>query len=78
MLKAHEGGFVNLWFDRNVADASRCLNTIRKRESDRIRLTLSGLSGAFVVLTFGYCLSLFVFLVEMIYKLHCKQRIHTL
>lgn len=72
MLQAHGGGFVNLWFDRNVADASRCLNPLRSQSSAKIRLALSGLSGAFVVLALGYCLSLFVFVSENIYKLRCQ------
>ena len=67
-MKAHEGGFVNFWYDRNMADPSRCLNPVRKRDSDKIRLGLGGLSGAFVVFAFGCSLSLLVFLLEKIFK----------
>lgn len=68
IMKAHEGGFVELWADRNVVDASRCLNPPRNRGDDNIRLTLGGLSGAFLVLAFGYCLSVIVFLTELLHK----------
>lgn len=68
ILKAHEGGFISLWFDQYSVDASQCLNPLRKHKSDRIRLTIGGLSGAFVVLAFGYCLSAFAFISEIIYK----------
>ena len=71
MLKAHEGGFIVLWYDRVLSDATRCLNVPRKHESERIRLGLGGLSGAFVVLGFGYGLSLFFFVAEVI----CKRAI---
>ena len=72
MMKAHEGGFINLWYDRNVADASRCLNPVRHQDDDKIRLTLSGLSGAFVVLAIGYGISLFILLCEVVYKFYHK------
>lgn len=65
MLKAHEAGFVDLWFSRNVADASRCLNPLRDVSSEKPRLTLGGLSGAFVVLAFGFALSTLSFCVEL-------------
>ena len=70
IMRAREGGFVEFWTDHNVADPSRCLIAPRKHDdSDRIRLTLSGLSGAFVVLAFGYSLSILIFLGEVIQKL---------
>ncbi|KAK4012993.1 hypothetical protein OUZ56_025240 [Daphnia magna] len=56
MLKAHEAGFVDLWFSRNMADASRCLNQ-RDVTSEKQRVTLGGLSGAFLALGFGYASS---------------------
>ena len=65
MLKAHEGGFVDLWFKQNVVDASRCLNPLRD-SSSKPRLTLSGLSGAFVVLASGLFFSVFIFCAELI------------
>ena len=70
MLKAHEGGFIQYWTDGNVADASRCLSSLgrNQRQSDRVRLALGGLSGAFVVLAFGYGLSTVAFFSEMIYQ----------
>ena len=72
MLRAHEGGFIDLWYDRNVADASRCLNPLRKHSTDKIRLKLGALSGAFIVLAFGLSLSVLVILLEIIYNRYCK------
>ena len=68
MMKAHEGGFVDLWYDHILADSSRCTKPLRNRSSDKIRLGLGGLSGAFVVLAFGYTLSVLVFLGEKIHN----------
>lgn len=75
MLKANEGGFIDLWTDRNVADASRCLKPLRDHQSDQIRLGLSGLSGAFVILACGYCFSVFLFVFELILK--CQSNLST-
>ena len=72
MLKAHEGGFIGLWSARNMADASRCLNPVRKHASEKISLKLGGLSGAFVVLIFGYGLSLLLFFGEVGLKFFFK------
>lgn len=69
MLKAHEGGFINLWYDRNVPDASQCLSALRNPADTNIRLTVGGLSGAFVLLAFGYSLSLFILVCEIIFKI---------
>lgn len=67
MLKAHEAGFVDLWFSRNMADASRCLNQ-RDVTSEKQRVTLGGLSGAFLALGFGYGLSILSFFGEFIFR----------
>ena len=67
-MRAHEGGFVNLWTKRYAADPSRCLNKLGKHDEKNIRLTLGGLSGAFVVLVFGISLSILVWISEIIFK----------
>nr|CAH0113330.1 unnamed protein product [Daphnia galeata] len=69
MLKAHEAGLVDLWFKRNMVDASRCLNPMRDVASQKQRVTLGGLSGAFVALAFGYGLSVLGFCMEIMSKL---------
>jgi hypothetical protein len=69
MLKAHEAGLVDFWFKQNMVDASRCLNSMRDVASNKQRVTLGGLSGAFVALAFGYALSVLGFCAEFIYKL---------
>ena len=66
MMKAHEGGFILFWTKANVADASRCLDNVGKHKNDQIRLTIGGLSGSFILLAFGSCLSVIVFVLEMI------------
>ena len=72
MMKAHEGGFINLWTKRYVADASRCLNNINKEKNDIISLTIDGLSGAFVVIAFGFGLSILVLVFEVTFK-RCRN-----
>jgi hypothetical protein len=69
LLKAHEAGLVDFWFKRNMVDASRCLNPMREVASEKQRVTLAGLSGAFVALAFGLALSALGFCGEIIYKL---------
>jgi hypothetical protein len=69
LLKAHEAGFVDFWFKRNMVDASRCLNPMRDVASNKQRVTLAGLSGAFVALAFGLALSMLCFCGEVIIKL---------
>ena len=68
MLRANEGGLIDLWTDRNIPDGSRCLKPLRSHKSDKIRLGLGGLSGAFVVLAFGCSLSVFVFILELVFN----------
>ncbi|XP_046453781.1 ionotropic receptor 93a-like [Daphnia pulex] len=66
LLKAHEAGFVAFWFKRDMVDASRCLNPMRDVASNKQRVTLAGLSGAFVALAFGLALSVLCFCGEFI------------
>lgn len=74
-MRAHEAGLIDLWYDWNMADSSRCLNPVTKNaDSSKIRLGFGGLSGAFIILALGASLSIFVFLLEMIHKLYSNNR----
>ncbi len=74
LLKAHQAGLLDLWFKRDMVDASRCLNPMGDVASNKQRVTLAGLSGAFVVLAFGLALSVLCFCGEVIIKLISSSR----
>ena len=75
-------GLLGYWWNQVSADPTYCLNKIqqemsntKKNEKESIkRLTLKGLSGAFVVLGFGYSLAIAAFIIEIVHG-HRRDRI---
>lgn len=63
MMKMHEAGLIDLWMRQSVIDPTRCLNPANKIPK-KPRLTLIGLSGAFIVLVFGLFSSFLLFLLD--------------
>ena len=75
LLEIHQIGLLDYWESKLRPMPSQCMknlnmgdNTKNNSPSDgkHRRLSLKNLSGAFVVLAVGFCLSLFAFLVEII------------
>ena len=67
------GGFINVWWKQFSSDPTRCLSMIQQEMKSSLigsgggtkkRLTLNGLSGAFIVLLVGYVLGICTFVVE--------------
>ena len=63
-----------------IENAVPCLRKIqqetndKKRKDDKKRLTLEGLSGAFLVLGVGYIISVFAFIIEIVWHWRSKSR----
>ena len=63
-----------------IENAVPCLRKIqqetndKKRKDDKKRLTLEGLSGAFLVLGVGYIISVFAFIIEIVWHWRSKIR----
>lgn len=72
-MRVEAGGLIKLWQKKEEGDPlRRCLKNDNFREQNRNgqddnkkSLTLKGLSGAFIVLGFGYSLGIAVFIIEM-------------
>ena len=69
----HDVGLINLWLNANAMDPTHCLKKIdqemnQKKSVGLKRLTLSGLSGAFIVLGIGYSLAIAAFIVEVVHS----------
>jgi len=71
-MKMEEAGLIDYWWRRyNAADPTSCLseNLIKQEDKNnksdrRKRLTLKGLSGAFVILIAGHILASLAFIME--------------
>lgn len=61
-MKMHEAGLIDMWMLKSLTDPSRCLNP--PDISSTPRLTLSGLSGPFVILVAGTLVSIILFIGE--------------
>ena len=70
-MKAESVGLFQIWWKKTTADPSQCLNEHHDQEVKVPTLTLGHLSGAFVVLGFGYALAFLAFMFELItYQLY--------
>lgn len=58
MMKIQEAGLFEFWMGHSIEDSRRCLKP-KGGVVRRPRLTLTGLSGAFIVLGIGTVLSVF-------------------
>ncbi len=83
MMKMNEAGLINYWTSKSIVyDPRRCLQM--QTHAGRIlfkrpRLTLNGLSGAFLILGAGVILSSFSFVAEFLqhvfgYLLYISKR----
>ena len=67
ILRITETGLRDKWISLYVPSSPKCnLKLSQQREKGKSRLTISHLSGAFVVLAAGYFLSIVVFAIEKI------------
>lgn len=69
ILKIQEKGLITKWIDNYQSKPRRCLDQLergyRPRKNPRLtQLTLKNFIGAFVLLFFGYCLSVGIFIYE--------------
>ena len=74
-------GLLSKWErEKLIENAVPCLRKIqqetndKKRKGDKKRLTLEGLSGAFLVLGVGYIISVFAFIIEIVWHWRSKNR----
>lgn len=78
-MRIREIGFSELWWKQVVDDPEYCLRKIDqqsnpKTNNDKKRLTLKGLSGAFLVLGVGSSLAIAAFMVEVVHGYMKKNR----
>ena len=74
-MRMEASGLLNYWA-RRVNRARNCMKNDRPKGRNDVKkpLTLRGLSGAFVVLGFGYSLAIAVFIVELCHSLISNHR----
>ena len=74
-MRMEASGLLNYW-TRRVNRARNCMKNDRPKGRNDVKkpLTLRGLSGAFVVLGFGYSLAIAVFIVELCHSLISNHR----
>ena len=82
-MELHEAGVMEFWIrldQKNVLNATYCLNEARKRRQKRklseseTKISLNSFSGAFYVLVLGYFVSFVCFVREVLYFRLLKYR----
>jgi hypothetical protein len=82
-MELHEAGLMEFWIrldQKNVLNATYCLNEARKRRQTRklseseTKISLNSFSGAFYVLVLGYFVSFVCFVREVLYFRLLKYR----
>lgn len=79
-MRMEAAGLLELWWRIHAADPTYCFRKIekeiddKKTEDSKKPLTLKGLSGAFLVIGFGYSLAIATFFVELAQNHQAKKR----
>ena len=82
-MELHEAGLMEFWIgvdQKNLLNATYCLNEARKRRQKRklseseTKISLNSFSGAFYVLVLGYFVSFVCFVREVLYFRLLKHR----
>ena len=74
-------GLTDIWWKQFSPDPTYCLTFIeqqrlnKKGRKNKTKLTLKGLSGAFIVLIAGYIMAMLVFILELVLKRLNSKRI---
>ena len=67
----HEAGLLQEWTNKINPVSREC--SLKKKKNGKPQISLKNLTSAFILLIFGICLSILVFVAELIYhrfKLH--------
>jgi hypothetical protein len=68
ILRMQETGLLGKWVATFNPEAKECLSKNNIKKTGKPQISLKNLTSAFTLLIFGICVSLLVFLVELIYR----------
>ena len=71
-MELHSFGLIEHWIKSNRVNPRHCLNAVTQKRSEHPSLLLTNLTGAFVILVFGYVLSFLVFCVERLMQINFR------